>query len=133
MHGATMKFKVQLYSGFSQTVCHEPKGVDLFCDSVSTPLFWNVQQYFKVVPLLFINSHFFVAQQRKSGLDRPMFEVYGSHTYTLTREDSPERVISLSQRTLPTQHSTNTKHLTSIPSAGYEPPISVTKRLQTHN
>jgi len=49
-----------------------------------------------------------VVRQRKSGQDRPMFEVYGSHTYTLTREDSPERMISPPQRPLPTQHSTNT-------------------------
>jgi hypothetical protein len=52
-----------------------------------------------------------VAQQPKSGLGRFVVEVSRSHpiTHTHTRQDSSERVISSTQRPLPTQRTTNTR------------------------
>jgi hypothetical protein len=61
-------------------------------------------------------------------------EISWSHTTRHTRQDSSGRVISPSQRPLPTQGNTTYKHKrqTSIPSAGFEPAILATKRPQTY-
>jgi hypothetical protein len=56
------------------------------------------------------------------------------HTHTDTRQDSSGRVISPSQRPLPTQDNTTYKHnrQTSMPRAGFEPAIPATKRPQIY-
>jgi len=60
----------------------------------------------------YVNFFFFLALQPKSDLGRLAVEV-AYHTQlnkqTHTRWDSSERVISPSQRQLPTQHTTNTR------------------------
>lgn len=57
------------------------------------------------IPLLLLIS---VAQHPNSGLDRLTVEVVRQHTITHTTRQSSERVISPSQRPLPTQHIANT-------------------------
>ena len=61
----------------------------------------------------------------------PILDVSRSHTTTQhSRQDSPGRVMSSSQRPLPdnTQHSQQT----SMPAVGFEPTISAGKRPQTY-
>jgi hypothetical protein len=48
-----------------------------------------------------------MAQQSGSGLDSLNFYMSISHAHARTIYDSPEQVISLSQRPLPTQPTTN--------------------------
>jgi hypothetical protein len=55
-------------------------------------------------------------------------------THNYTRQDSSGRVISPSQRPLPTQDNATYKHKrqTSMPRAGFEPATPATKRRQTY-
>ena len=63
----------------------------------------------------------FFGRQSKSGLSRLIFEVSRSHADTHNRQDSPERMISSSQRPLPTRHTTNTKDENGCRQWGFEP------------
>jgi hypothetical protein len=65
-------------------------------------------QYLSQMPMYFMFS---VAQQPKSSLGRLIGKVYRKHAVrdTHTREDSSGRVISSSQKPLPTQNTTNTR------------------------
>jgi hypothetical protein len=63
----------------------------------------------------------------------PLLSFFQSHTMR-HMVGLPGRMISPSQRPLPTQNNTTYKHKrqTSIPSAGFEPTIPATKRPQTY-
>ena len=61
----------------------------------------------------------------------PRFEVSWPHTNKHTRWDSSERMISSSQRALPTQRTTNTRDEYICPQRDLNPAIPATKRLQT--
>lgn len=50
----------------------------------------------------------FVARYLYSGIGHLVFDVYILHTDILSQQDSPKRVISLSRRPQPTQHTLNT-------------------------
>jgi hypothetical protein len=67
--------------------------------------------------------------QPKSGLD------LSNHTQLDTQQDTSGRVISSSQRPLPTQENTTYKHKrqTSMPRVGFEPAIPATERPQTYS
>ena len=67
-----------------------------------------------------------MAQRTKSGLGRVIVDVSRSHTDTHFQQDVFEWVISPSQRPL------KQKGRTSLPSAGFEPAIPASKRLQTY-
>jgi hypothetical protein len=67
--------------------------------------------------------------------DGPLASLSGflDHTHTDTRWDSSGRVISPSQRPLPTEDNTTYKHRqTSMPTAGFEHAIPATKQPQTY-
>jgi len=97
----------------------------------------------KITPIFFLE-----AQQLNLGLGRLTVVVSRSHTatythihthnyththtHTHTRQDSSERVISLSQRPLPTQHTANTKRRTSMMSVEFEPTIAAIKQPQNY-
>jgi hypothetical protein len=82
---------------------------------------------------LFLLTFLPMAIQPKSGLGLHFLR-FLNHTQLDTRWDSPGRVISPSQRPLPTQDNTTYKHKrqTSMRPAGFEPANPATERTQTY-
>jgi hypothetical protein len=81
--------------------------------------------------LIYFFIHFPVVPNWNIG---PLSRFLWSHIQLDTRKDSSGRVISPSQRPLPTQDNITYKHnrQTSMPRAGFEPEIPATKWLQTY-
>ena len=101
---------------------------DVQCPRPAFVIIWTGRR----VPCLIFVGKLFVSASWKHGL--LIHEVCRSHTTThSSRQDSPGRVISSSQRPLPWQHTTlTTDRQTSMPPVGFEPKIPAGERLQTY-